>query len=367
MPATKDPNTGKWICQFYYTQWNGQRKKKFRRGFATKHEALEWEREFLLTSQSSPEMSFASFAVLYLEDMAHRLRPNTIRTKETIIREKLMPYFGPMPMSQIKAPQIRHWQNLMTSHRTAAGKGYSDTYLRSLQSQLSAIFNYGVKYYEFQENPCLKAGNMGRSKAGEMQFWTQEELRKFVDAVSDKPMSRVAFLLLYYTGIREGELLALQPEDFDWLHGELRISKSYQRFQGKDWITPPKTPKSVRSVTLPAFLCRFLLDYARWIPAGTRMFPVTKHYLSHEMARGCRISGVKRIRIHDLRHSHASLLIEMGVGPLLIAERLGHEKVETTLEIYSHLYPNKQSEVALQLDRGSPFADAGKAGISESE
>ena len=81
-----------------------------------------------------------------------------------------------------------------------------------------------------------------------------------------------------------------------------------------------------------------------------RLFEVTKHYLKHEMERGCKKTGLREIRVHDIRHSHASLLVEMGFSPLLIAERLGHEKVQTTMDTYSHLYPNKQVEVARQLD-----------------
>lgn len=81
-----------------------------------------------------------------------------------------------------------------------------------------------------------------------------------------------------------------------------------------------------------------------------RLFPYTMHFLHHEMKRGCKKSGVKKIRIHDLRHSHASLLVEMGFSPLLVAERLGHEHVQTTMDTYSHLYSNKQKEVAQRLD-----------------
>lgn len=82
-----------------------------------------------------------------------------------------------------------------------------------------------------------------------------------------------------------------------------------------------------------------------------RLFAVTKHYITHEIERGCKLSGVKKIRCHDLRHSHASLLIEMGFSPVLIAERLGHENVETTLNTYSHLYPNKHTEVAEKMEK----------------
>lgn len=350
MSANKDPRTGKWISQFYYTQWGGERKKKYRRGFATKRDALEWEREFLLTSQASPQMSFSSFVELYLEDMGHRLRANTIRNKKYIIDQKILPYFGSLPLCEIKPPQIRQWQNEMTAYRDSEGKAFSQTYLRSIQNQLSAIFNYGVRYYDLRENPCLKAGSLGKGKAEEMQFWTQEEFLRFLEAVKDKPKSHAAFLTLYYTGMRLGEMLALAPEDFDWEAKTVHIRKSYQRFDKTDWITPPKTPKSNRVITLPPFLCAHIRQYARDVAPGQRLFPFTKHYLTHELDRGCRISKVKKIRTHDLRHSHASLLIEMGFGPLLIAERLGHEKVETTLNIYSHLYPNKQTQVAQKLE-----------------
>lgn len=113
----------------------------------------------------------------------------------------------------------------------------------------------------------------------------------------------------------------------------------------QDLILPPKTPKSRRVVTLPAFLAKMMEEYTAQMPEG-RIFPVTKHFLFHEMERGSAKAGLRRIRVHDLRHSHASFLIEKGFSPLLIAERLGHENIQTTLQIYSHLYPNKQHEVA---------------------
>ena len=118
-------------------------------------------------------------------------------------------------------------------------------------------------------------------------------------------------------------------------------------------ISTPKTKNSIRTVTMPKFLCDEMQDCLKLyysLQPDDRIFPVTKYYLNHEMERGCKASGVKKIRVHDLRHSHASLLIEMGCQPLLIADRLGHEKIQTTLNTYSHLYPNKQAEVAAQLE-----------------
>ena len=116
---------------------------------------------------------------------------------------------------------------------------------------------------------------------------------------------------------------------------------------------PPKTPKSKRIITLPAFLCDIIKEYAAkyyGIEPKDKLFPATKDSFHRAMKRGCEVTSIKKIRLHDLRHSHASLLIELGFSPLLISERLGYEKIETTLQIYSYLYPNKHEEVAMKLD-----------------
>lgn len=176
----------------------------------------------------------------------------------------------------------------------------------------------------------------------------------FVEYVRDKPVSYYAFLTMYWTGIRVGELLALTLADFDADERTITISKSLQRIQGRDVITAPKTAKGKRIITLPDFLVTELLEYTEGlygISEKDRLFQVTKSYLEKEMIRGTKLSGVKKIRLHDLRHSHASLLISrLGAQPGLVAERLGHEKIQTTLQTYSHLYPNQSRDLADQLE-----------------
>ena len=160
-------------------------------------------------------------------------------------------------------------------------------------------------------------------------------------------------MTLYWTGIRIGELLALTPKDIDILKKTISITKSYQRLDGRDIITPPKTPKSIRIIAIPEFLAADLQDYINGLyepQEEERLFKVTKHYFEKEIKRGIRASGIKKIRIHDLRHSHCALLIEMGSAPLEIAERLGHERVETTMNTYGHLYPNKQRQLSNKLE-----------------
>ena len=147
------------------------------------------------------------------------------------------------------------WQNVIRGLTDAKGKPYSPTYLKTVHNQLSALFNHAVRYYGLQVNPAAKAGNMGVEERREMLFWTKEEYLKFADAMMDKPLSYYAFEMLYWCGIREGELLALTPTDFDFEAGTVSISKSYQRLKGKDVITTPKTKKSNRVIKMPKFLC----------------------------------------------------------------------------------------------------------------
>ena len=347
MKAEKDKKTGKWLIQYRYTDWQGKRRKSTKRGFATKREAEEWLRNFLITQKADFDMKFEDFWKIYCADMETRLREHTMRTKKYIVELKILPYFGNKRVNDITAADIRQWQNELIK------MGYSPTYLKTINNQLSAIFNYAVRYYDLKSNPCAKAGSMGKSKAEEMDFWTGEEFRKFIDSVMNKRLSYMAFMILYWTGMRLGELLALNPKDVDLKKRTIAITKSYQRLGKKDVITPPKTSKSKRVITIPEFLAADIKDYMDSLydlQEDDRLFPITKYYLEHEMQRGIKESGVKRIRVHDLRHSHASMLIELGFSTLEIANRLSHEKVETTLNTYSHLYPNKQTKLAERLD-----------------
>lgn len=357
MSVYKNPDSGTWYSMCWFTDWKGVRKQKCRRGFSTKREALEWEREFLMQRQADVDMTFDSFVQLYEKDIKAKLKLNTWLTKESIIQKKILPYFKERKLSEITAKDIMDWQNEIRSLTDSKGKPYSTTYLKTVHNQFSCIFNHAIKYYGLQINPAARAGNMGSEEKKEMLFWTKGEYLKFIDAMMDKPLSFYAFEMLYWCGIREGELLALTPADFDFTGSTVSINKSYQRLEGQDIITTPKTKKSNRIIKMPQFLCDEMQEYIKmFYGAGKsdRIFPVTKHYLKHEMERGCKETGVKRIRIHDIRHSHVSLLIDMGFTALAIADRVGHESIDITYR-YAHLFPTRQTEMAekLNLERGS--------------
>lgn len=341
-----------WRVIYRYTDWKGERKQSSKRGFDTKREALAWEREQLNKVEADLDMTFASFLETYSGDMRSRLKENTWETKEHIIRSKLLPYFGRRKICEIAPKEIIAWQNEMINHKDDKGKTYSPVYLKTLHNQLSAIFNHAVKYYNLSLNPAAKVGNMGKAKNKEMLFWTKDEYGKFSDEMMDKPISYYAFEVLYWCGIRVGELLALTPTDFDFERKTLTISKSYQRLKGRDVITTPKTEKSNRVIQMPQFLCDEIQDYIKTlygIEADARLFPISKHYLHHEMDRGSAASGVKRIRIHSLRHSHISHLIDMGFTAIAIADRVGHESIDITYN-YAHLFPSRQTEMADRLN-----------------
>ena len=349
MPAYKDEKTGKWFAKFYYTNWQGIKKQKWKRGFATKKEALGFERDFLEKQSANPDMTFQNLYEIYMEDMAARLKQSTLLTKKAVLQTHILPFFGNKPINEIKASDVRRWQAKLMS----SPNNYSQTYLKKINTELNSIINYAKRFYDLNTNPCGKAGTIGKAKAEEMDYWTYDEYIAFREGVKDKPLSYICFEVLYWTGMREGELLALSPADIDFDNKLISINRTYQRIGGKDVFTSPKTRKSKRKIPIPDFLCQELSDYIQsryMLDADERLFPVTKSYLAHEMIRGCKNTGIKKIRIHDIRHSHASLLINQGCDALMLADRLGHEKVSTTLNTYSHLFPHKQQELVHNLE-----------------
>ena len=307
MAAYKDEARGTWYVSFHYNDWTGKNKRKLKRGFRTRKEALEYEQKFLLQQATNLDMRFEDFYKLYEEDLKPKLKLNTWRTKDVIFQKKLIPYFKYKKMNEISPADIIKWQNEMIKKRQADGKPYKPTYLKTMQSELSAIFNHAVRFYNLRENPVKKAGTIGKGKADEMDFWTKEEYLKFIECVKDKPISYYAFQILYWCGIREGELLALTPADIDFENKKLHITKSYQYINGEDIITDPKTEKSRRDVVIPDFLVEELRQFIEMLYGygrDDRIFQITKSYLHHEMSRGAKAAGVKRIRIHDLRHPY---------------------------------------------------------------
>lgn len=261
-------------------------------------------------------------------------------------------YFATAYGKEIDTIKIRKWQNELISYRDEDRKPFSQTYLKTVNNQLSALMNYAVSHYRLAYNPCKAAGSMGRSNAEEMNIWTQEQYERFSETIQ-KSSVKLAFDVLFYTGIRSGELLALTPADI-LPSKRIDINKSYAKVKGEELFLEPKTPKAKLCISIPDFLYDDIQAYVAnlyGIEKGDRIFYFTKSALDKEIKRIAEKAGLPAIRVHDLRHSHASMLIDMGFDALEISERLGHESVKTTLDTYSHLYPDKDKKLAGALNK----------------
>ena len=352
MPVYKDKKKNTWYVKFNYKNWRNETRFVTKRGFATKRDAVEYEREFKLHVAGDLDMSFEEFVSLYRENLYPRIRKSTIARKDNIIDTKLLPCFGAFKVREITVKHILQWQNELLSYRNpSTGMPYSSTYLKALHCEMSAIMNYAVKYYNLKENPVQKAGSIGEANAEEMNFWTLEEYLRFSTVMEEEPFLYYCFEALYWTGMREGELLALTCDDFDFTTKTISITKSFQRIKGEDIIGPTKTPKGVRVVMMPDLLCTEMKDYFRMamLSEKDRAFPISKSGLHSALRRGTHKAGLKKIRVHDLRHSHISMLINLGFSPVDIAKRVGHESITITLR-YAHMFPSAQVNMMSKLD-----------------
>jgi integrase len=348
MPAYKDKERNHWFCQFTYEDWRGEKQRIKKRGFKTKKEALAWEVDFKSKADGSMDMTLENFVEVYFRDKEGELKERSIENKRYMIEAHVLPYFGDKPMNSITPSDLIQWQNQIKA------KGFSPTYLRMIQNQITALFTHASTIYNLSNNPCKKVKKMGKSDADKLDFWTELEYEQFISVVERDSYYYVMFEILFWTGCREGELLALTKQDVDFRENRLHINKTYYRSGGQDVITIPKTEQSVRTIEIPEFLTEEIQEYVDrmyGLKSDERMFPVGAEALQHAMKRYAERSGVKKIRIHDIRHSHVAYLIDQGVEPLLIKERLGHKDIKITLNTYGHLYPSRQREIARMLER----------------
>lgn len=248
MAAYKDEERETWYVSFYYEDWTGTKKRKVKRGFRTKKEALNFEVEYKRTAKANMDMTMGEFVEVYFRDKALSLKDRSIKNKRDTMNAQLLPYFKDRPMNSITPAEIIQWQN------TIIAKGYSDDYLKTIQNQMTALFHHAKNIYNLADNPCDKVKRMGKTSKKKMKFWTIEEYRQFMTGIKPGSKYYVLFELLFWTGVREGEALSITPADIDFEKNLLHINKTYYRMHGKDVITSPKTEESNRTVSIPEFL-----------------------------------------------------------------------------------------------------------------
>ena len=347
MPVYQDSKTKKWYFSCYYVDWQGERRRKVRRGFSLAREAKEAEREFLMQYALQSDMTFKALYDVYLADCKPRLKAGTYNNKMSNFENSILPFFCKKKINEITPAHVRQWQNEIIQR-------HKPTSQRQLHGQLSAIFNFAIKFYGLQKNPARAAGSIGSLQADAAQYWTLEEFHKVAE--QEKNLTFLAaHTLLFYSGIRAGELLAMNVEDYDPAAKTIRISKTLFRSRSIDYITSPKTKKSNRTIVIPNVAASLLDKYIASLcdpkPKDRLFYTLNVRKLYYFLRVAAKQAGVKCIRVHDLRHSHASLLINNGVNIKALSERLGHANIQTTLNIYGHLYEQQDEQIAAKLDK----------------
>lgn len=369
MPAYKDSKNNTWFVQFTYVDWTGKTKGVTKRGFSTKREASQWEAERRKALSGSIDMTLEDFIrTIYLPTIEKRVRPSTYNMKINILEKHIIPWLGQFKINELESTDILKWQDKIMSYRNPkTGAPYTPSYSKTINIQLTAVISFACKHYHLPSNPAIIAGSMGDNKHMEIDFWTLEEYKEFSEVMMDKPIYFMAYEMLYWTGCRLGELLALDWGSVDLNTGMITITKTYQVIKGKGVIGPTKTPKGMRAVQIPEFLCEELRDFWKFTykpNEDDRLFwNLSKTSLNRELKRGAKLAGVKPIHVHCLRHSHVSLLINNGFDAVSIGTRIGHKSIDITYR-YAHMFPSTQGKLVKcleNLNNEDVYNDVGKA------
>lgn len=350
MPTYKDAN-GKYYCKFYFVDYGGIRKQKKKSGFARKRDADKWEKDFLSKMAGSPDMPFTAFVYsVFLPAKKEMVRPSSYIQAEMLLRKWAVPYFKDRPLNSITPKDILQWQLDIKSQKTLRGRPMAPRTLIEIVRQVSALFNFAMCFHGLSDNPVKRTGCIAPKPEKRLSFWTFEQFQQFDSTFAPHDPNRVFYCMLFFLGIRRGELQALTPADIDFERQTVSITKTYTTAGGRGHLAQPKTEKSNRVIKAPGFLCDMIRDYMARIydlhDNDLIFYRAEYHYMLNKHAD---LAGLPRIRVHDLRHSHASHLIDLGFSPLLVAERLGHDGPRTTLSTYAHLFPGRQNEVADRL------------------
>ena len=343
MPVFKDEKRNTWFCKFYYTDYAGNRKQKCKRGFARKSDAQAYEREFLLNMADSPTMTFKTLYGAYMEWCKPNIKDSTYILKKCVLEKHVLPTFGEKPINEITSLDISKWRASLKE------KNIADAHMRSICVHFKAVLAFAVKYKGLHKNPFVEPISAVKRSQEKIAFYTLSEFNDFITHVPDIEYHAI-FNLLFYTGMRIGELLALTYNDIDMVNHAININKTYRIW--KNIATNPKTDNSNRTVILPEKIFDELIEYTKHIydiePDNELFFMPYRDIWKYKKAL-CQEHDLKEIRLHDFRHSHVSLLIDQGISEMLIADRIG-DSVEVVQKTYAHLYPNKNKTVADKLN-----------------
>lgn len=353
-------NGMQWLVKFEYIDpKSGKKELLYKRGFRSKSEARNFEEDFLENLSANVEdleVKSLTFDEVFEELLnSHKykeMKNSTMGTKLNIFNKHILPTFEEMTIDEITADDIADWQDMIKKKKRENGKLFSQAYLRTIQCQFNTIINYARDKGYIVCNPLADIKNMG-VKGKRIEFWSETEYEEFSRCAMNYPECYYAYEVLYWCGLREGEMLALTRADIDLENKVIKVNKTYHRHQGEDIVTEPKTSSSTRVVSIPKFLKDELVEYFDMlydIQPSERIFRIPKSTLQRVFQKATEEAGLKKITIHGLRHSHVSLLIKRKYDIFEISKRIGHKSIKTTQDTYGHLFDEVQKAIANDLD-----------------
>lgn len=363
MSQRKDTNSGLW---YYYGVVPGTKNQYKKRGFKTKRDAKEAEDAFRKSIGYGVDhgITLDKIVKMYAENQAGRsVKESTLVGDEAYYNNHIKERLGKMKVVRITAPVVSAWQTELSMKKKPDGSLYAARTINHAKNVLSKYLTYAVEKGYITSNPCRDVKSIRTPEVmidKVINFWEYEEFKYFIRFVDDQYWNDV-FTFMYATGVREGELFALQWKDINFVIGTCNISKSItNKTKSKKYkITTPKNRNSVRVIDLQKNLCEMLKR--RYIEQSKKdgfknsyfvfgdITPLSRSHLARHLDYYINLSGVTRITPHGFRHSHVSYLVNNGVDDSLIAERLGHT-VSEMRETYTHIYKSARRSMKDILD-----------------
>ena len=349
MAVKRDPKSGLWQVRARYKDLSGKYKEKKKTGFKTKREAQDYENNLDAESTESSEITLKAFVEnVFLPDKEKRIKHSTWMNYKYLLNSEILPYLGNCKLNEITPKKVLQWQTLRQKEKNQKRAGIRKTsYLKEAYTILKIVLNYAMKVANLQSNAAIKAGFDVRGEdSSEQKYWSEEQFKSFISFVADT-QEKVIFNLLMYGGFRIGELLAITPADFNSEAMSISVTKTYARRQKTDYVTSPKTNASSREVLVPDFVAKMLDTYitSNKIENDERIFTISVYGIRKSLNAHAKEANLEQIRIHDLRHSHITMLCAAGfTNPVEIGKRTGQNSARIVFR-YAHQLEGAQEKI----------------------
>lgn len=350
MPIYKDETRGTYTVKVSHTDKFGKRKYSTKRGFKMRREAKQWEDNYFIALEDNSLINGLSFETLskhYYDWYKEKNKLSSSDSLKSHIKVNLKPFFQNVNVHNMTAQDILKW------HEYMKGKELSTSYIISAQGHLTGMLNHGIRFFDLKTNVSSIAGNIKDTDKVERNVWKLEEFERFYSLIDDV-QHKALFRTLFFSGMRKGELRALTWEDIHFDLGYIDINKTNY----KGVIQPPKSKSSNRLVYMPQHTMDILQQYKSWYKAnqpykesyvifGSFHKAVSETTIDRWYDRYQTGSGLKRIKIHEFRHSHITdCIFRAGMKKDLVMKRVGHANLNYIDEVYSNPYSDIQKQAA---------------------